>query len=147
VNIRGGDKLEAYLRELSAKVASASKVDVGFLEGATYPNGTPVATVAAYNEFGVPAHNQPPRPFFRNMIAEKSDAWGPTLGKLLVADKFDAGRALGQMGEGIAGQLRQSIKDTNEPPLSPKTVKRKGFTKPLVDTGVMLGSVDYEVSS
>ena len=51
------------------------------------------------------------------------------------------------MGQGISGQLKQSIVDTNEPPLAASTIARKGFAKPLVDTGHMLQSVDYEVVS
>ena len=54
--------------------------------------------------------------------------------------------ALGALaGEAIAGQLRQSIVDTNSPALAESTIRRKGFSKPLVDTGHMLQSVDYEV--
>ena len=49
------------------------------------------------------------------------------------------------LGAGIEGQLRQSITDTNAPPLSPATIARKGFSKPLVDTGNMLNSVASEV--
>ena len=52
---------------------------------------------------------------------------------------------LGQTGEAIAGQLRESIINLTEPPLAPATVARKGSDKPLVDTGHMLASVDYEV--
>jgi hypothetical protein len=51
------------------------------------------------------------------------------------------------MGAGIAGQLRQSIIDLVAPPLAPSTIKRKGFDKPLIDQGIMLSSVDYEVET
>lgn len=57
----GGAALEAKLREIAAKVAKPNMVRVGFLEDATYPDGTPVALVAATNEYGgtvtVPAHD------------------------------------------------------------------------------------------
>jgi hypothetical protein len=57
----GGAALEAKLREIAEKVGKANTVNVGFLEGATYPDGTPVALIAATNEYGgtvtVPEHD------------------------------------------------------------------------------------------
>ena len=57
----GGAALEAKLREIAEKVGAPKTVRVGFLEGATYPDGTPVALVAATNEYGgtvtVPEHD------------------------------------------------------------------------------------------
>jgi hypothetical protein len=142
----GGDKLQAKLAEIGRGFAKAKKVRVGFLENATYPDtGEPVAMVAAIQEFGAPSKNIPPRPFFRHMIAAKSGEWPQGVAAALKASDNDAEVALGIVGEGIAGQLRQSIIDTNSPPLKPATIKRKGFDKPLVDTGHMLASVDKEV--
>lgn len=143
--ITGGGGLEKLLRELNERAHNASSVSVGFLSGSTYPDGTPVAMVAAVQNFGAPRAGIPPRPFFSNMIADKSREWGPALGALLVDNGFDAFRALQLAGEGISGQLRQSIIDTNSPALAQATIDRKGFSKPLVDTGQMLQSVAYEV--
>lgn len=146
VEIRGGDKLEAVLGGIVKKLAEPGTVRVGFLENATYPDGTSVPMVAAIQEFGAPKAGIPPRPFFRNMIAAKSAEWGPAVGAALVANDYDVHRTLAQTGDGIKGQLQQSIVDTNSPPLAASTVERKGFAKPLVDTGHMLNSVDYDVT-
>jgi hypothetical protein len=140
-----GDKLQKALEERARRMSSATTVDVGFLAGATYPDGTPVAMVAAIQNYGAPRAGIPPRPFFSNMIAAKQAEWGPAAGALLVANDYDAAKTLEQVGQAIAGQLRQSIRDTNAPPLAPATIARKGFAKPLVDTGHMLQSVDYKV--
>ena len=51
---------------------------------------------------------------------------------------------MGRMGVLIRGQLQQSIRDTNDPPLAAATVRRKGFAKPLIETSMMLNSVSYE---
>ena len=82
----GGEKLQAALAELAKKVSKAASVEVGFLEGATYPDGTSVAMIAAIDEFGAPANGTPPRPYFRNMIAKDSPDWGDAVGKLLVVN-------------------------------------------------------------
>jgi hypothetical protein len=148
---------------------------VGFLEKATYPTGssaaarkrarkqarkaqfqaakakagasggTTVATVAAANEFGDPANGRPPRPFFRGMIKEKSKNWGKSLAGVLKANNYDVDKSLGLMGEGIKGQLQESIIKLVAPPLKQATIDRKGFAKPLIDTSHMLNSVDYDV--
>lgn len=57
----GGEALEAKLREIADKVGKAKTVNVGFMAGATYPDGTPVAYIAYVNEYGgtakVPEHD------------------------------------------------------------------------------------------
>ncbi|CCE07593.1 conserved hypothetical protein [Bradyrhizobium sp. STM 3843] len=141
--LKGGDKLEAALREIAQKVSKPGTLRVGFLEGATYPDGTSVALVAASNEFGT--KRIPPRPFFRNMIAAKSDEWAPAIGQLLPQNGYDAPKVLALAGDAIKGQLQQSIRDTNSPPLSPVTIEKKGFDKPLIETAHMIMSVGAEV--
>jgi hypothetical protein len=79
------------------------------------------------------------------MIAANSPAWPLEVGKVIKAVDFDGGKALQLMGERIKDQLQGSIRELVEPPLSPYTIKKKGFDKPLIDTGHMLNSVDYDV--
>jgi hypothetical protein len=147
--IRGGKKLERVLSTLSQNVKNGGVLRCGFLERSTYPDGTSVAFVAAMNEFG---HRGPdgkpvgPWPFFRGMIQDKKGEWGPALAKLLKASNYDGKSSLDKLGEGIAGQLRQSITATYTPALKPSTIRRKGSSKPMVDTGHMLNSVDHEVT-
>jgi hypothetical protein len=154
VSVNGGEKFEAAIKDLSAKMAGgSSEVRIGFLENASYPDGKKVAFVAAMNEYG---HNivrngkvigwSPARPFFRNMIAAKKGEWPSAMGTQLKANNYDVAKTLDVVGTAVAGQLRQSIVDTNSPPNAPSTIARKGFDKPLVDTGHMLNSVDYEIA-
>lgn len=139
--IRNGKKLDDELRRLGHKIGRGAALRVGFLENATYPDGRSVAMVAAANNFGTA--RIPARPFFSNMVADKSPAWGRTLANLI--EKHGVEKAMNLMGEGIKGQLQESIRETNEPPLAPATIKRKGFEKPLIETSNMINSVDYEV--
>ncbi len=148
ITLSGGERLQAHLKKLAEEVTNGGTLRVGFLEGATYPadqGGQPVAMVAAIQEFGAPAAHIPARPFFRNMIAAKAGNWGKSLGNLLVRTGYDADKSLALMGEGIADQLQTSIDQTNTPPLAPATIAAKGFAKPLVDTGHLKNSVDFEV--
>lgn len=174
--LKGGERLAAKLDELAQNLKSGGALKVGFLSGATYPDGTPVAMVAAIQEFGAPRASIPPRPFFRNMIAAKSTEWPAAIAGLLVGNGYDAHAALSTAGEAIAGQLRESIIQTDAPPLSPVTLMLRKMraddpdlvvsgktvgeaarrvaageayggvsTKPLVDSGHLLQSIDFEV--
>lgn len=171
--VKGGDKFRAALAQLHRELGRDATLKVGFLSGATYPNGTPVAMVAVIQEFGAPRVGIPPRPFFRNMVAKEEAGWPLALATDLVRTKRDVRKTLDRMGALIAGQLRQSIVDTNEPPNSPVTnlLKQRfpqggqtfddvlqarrdvaaGATapagKPLVQSGHMLASVDFEVET
>jgi len=172
--LSGGDKLTAKLAELSKNITKASEVRVGFLEGSTEADGTSVATIGAWQEFGT--KTIPQRPYFRTMIAEHSGEWGDVLAKVLAHNGMDAENALEQMGVYIGDQLQESIIDTMEPPLSPITLMLRKMrsedqslvvtgktvgeaaarvaagedpgdvsTKPLVDSGTLLRSVAYQV--
>lgn len=146
MSLKGGTKLRSVLSGMVKSAESADTVSVGFLEGATYPDGTSVPMVAAINEYGEPSRGQPPRPFFRRMISEKSSEWPSAIAGLLKQNDYDAGKTLAMVGEGVKGQLQQSIKDLDSPPLAQSTIDRKGFEKPLIDTSHMLNSVDYAVT-
>jgi hypothetical protein len=130
--------------EAIAQRMGGGEVAVGFMEGSTYPDGTPVAAVAYWNEFG--SVKQPARPFFRQMIAAESPTWPGKMAKLAKATDYDGNRVLALMGEDIKGALQQSINDFTSPALAESTIKSKGFAKPLIDTSHMLNSIAVEVS-
>jgi len=87
----------------------------------------------------------PSRPFFRTMIKEHTAEWGPVIGKMMVDTNYDQNKLYKSVGELIKGQLQDSIIKMDFPPNAPSTIRRKGFNNPLIDTGHMLNSVDYEV--
>lgn len=143
--LRGSDRVRQAIADIADKYGREKlTLRVGLLEGTTYPDGTSVPLVATVNEFGAPSRGQPPRPFFRRMIAENQGTWPEAMALNLKATG-DVRTTLERMGEGIKGQLQQSIATLVDPPLAPSTVKRKGSSKPLVDSGHMLASVDWEI--
>lgn len=142
------DKILDALNNIASNL-SDKQLKVGFIDGATYPDGTPVAMVAATNEYGNPANNQPPRPFFRNAIAEHESEWLDAISRGLQKG-VPIDDVLAAVGERAVGDVVQSIATIMDPPLSPATIasrKSKGnsSTKPLVDTKVMIRDVHYEV--
>ncbi len=55
----------------------------------------------------------------------------------------EAGAAI--VGEAGAAVVKKYIRDNPHKPIQAATAKRKGSTKPLIDTGQMLNSVTYKV--
>ena len=80
------------------------------------------------------------------MVAKGKPLWGKQLAGALKVKDYDAYAALTLMGHEMKAQLQTSIQKLTSPPLAKATVKRKGFPKPLIDTGHMLNSVDFEIS-
>ena len=60
--VTGGDKIEAALKEIAARIGDGTAVRIGFLEGSTYPDGTSTPMVAAILEFGAPGSQDPAAP-------------------------------------------------------------------------------------
>jgi hypothetical protein len=141
--VTGGSRISATLKRIHDKLSNATQVDIGFLDRATYPDGTFVATAAAANEFGTA--NSPPRPYFRNMITGNSAKWPTNLRTALANTDYDAAASLGQIGQEIQEELQESIRSNTPPPNAPSTVAKKGFDRTLVDTGTMLNSVTHNV--
>lgn len=143
--ISGGEGLQRKLAELAAGLETAAEVRVGFLEGATYPNGTPVALVAASHNYGVPG-KLPARPFFSRMVQKEQDGWPALIEDGLKRSRMDARGALEFAGRIMVEQVQASILAGGFAPLAESTIARKGFDKVLVDTTHMLNSVASEVS-
>ena len=176
MKVTGGGSLKGALDDIARNVSKASTVEVGFLENATYPDGTLVAKVAAIQEYGAPNASIPPRPYFRGMIKKESPHWPKDVAALLKQHDYDGAMVLANMGAEIKGELQESIVDTFEPPLSAVTLMLRQMraedpnlvvtgktvgeaaarlargevpsgvsTKPLVDSGHLLNSIDFRV--
>lgn len=133
------------------------KVEIGIFETSTYPNGTPVAYIAAIQEFGYAGGNIPPRPFFRTTIQSNKDAWGRQIAGAAqgtINGGVDFENALNAIGGMAAGDVSKTISKITDPPLEPSTLRARASrkktpgisTKPLVDTGLMLQSITHKVS-
>lgn len=150
VSLTGGDALRAKLEEIARQIEGNHELRVGFLEGATYPDeaGTSVAQVAWWLNYGT--KTAPPRPFFTGMIAAKSPKWGDNLARALKANDYDVAKSLAIMGEGIGGQLQQSLIDLTAPALSPITMmlRKMRIQDPhLVIGGAVVGEAAARVAA
>lgn len=135
-----GKAFKKALQELSQL-----EVRVGYQEGATYPDGTPVVSVALWNELGTV--NIPPRPFIRQTadnneakFQSKMKSCANDLAKGATADKV-----LNELGTFAKGLLQKEIKDGDFVANAPSTIKQKGSDRPLIDTGLLRQSANYVI--
>ena len=169
---RGGDRLERLLRE--AGKGGVKSVRVGFFSTAKYEDGTPVAAVAAWNEFGTESYTIEPknkkalaftgsdgetviaksvqhpgipeRPFFRQAIARMEDGVVGIIKSGIDPRKLIVDKNLAdELGAFAQGEIQQSIVNLGTPPNEDATIKSKGSSNPLVDTGFMRDSVTWVV--
>jgi len=119
-----------------------ASVRVGVLENATYPDGTPVAMVAFWNEYGT--RTSPVRAFFRTTVSENKRNWVLSVQNLMKIHN-DPKQVMGLIGVHMQEQIVQSINTWSDPPNAPYTIAKKGSSKPLIETGVLMGSIKSEV--
>lgn len=141
--ISGGDKITKVLERIGN--SARGLVSAGFLSGARYEDGTPVASVAFWQEYGT-AHI-PARPAIRTTISDKSPDWVDTLGRALTHYEMDGNAALNATGVKMAEDFQQAIVNWSEPPNAESTIRQKGFNNPLIDDGTLQRTPDYEVSN
>lgn len=160
LDFKGGDKLARTLKKMNTGLNTAKGVTVGFLSDKRYPTSystrvdhrispnrqpLPVAQVAFWQQFG--NKRIPARPYFTTMIEENSPRWGDSLAYLAKVHNYDGKKMMTNMGIGIQAQLVRSIREWSTPPNAQLTVDIKGFNNPLIDEGIMMNSVDYEVTN
>lgn len=133
---------------------------VGWFETAKYEDGTPVAYVAAIQEFGSPTNNIPSRSFMRTTIAEEKDNWMSLVAsgaRAVLAGNETVRSVVGQIADKAQGDIGNKITDIQTPPLKEATVNArrrrlvtgkkpsKTISKPLIDTGFMLRTLTIAV--
>lgn len=132
-----------YFAEL--KKLAEMEVLVGFQEGQAYDDGTSLAEVAAYNEFG--SSDTPARPFMKQSFEKHEKELQAACEAVNVAlSKGDtAQHALNTIGVVAKGLVQEEIGSGDFAPNSPSTVRQKGSDQPLIDTGHMRQSVNFVV--
>lgn len=147
---KGGKKAKAMLEAMRARVSkgSGSSVRVGVPDGATESDGSKIAVIAATHEFGSPERGIPPRPFLApSIIDSKAEiaALNKTELAAVVSGKRTVDESLSRTGAVAAGKVQQYIRNGSFAPLKEATKKRKGSSKPLIDTGNLVQSITFEV--
>lgn len=156
-------KVGPAMARLTQAMKEAEKIQgkTGWLPSSRYEDGTPVAYIAAIQEYGDPENNLPSRSFMRTTFDAEGRKWsaamrsgikGVASGRTTIASVMETIALL------AAADVRLKITSIHEPPLAQSTLEararranagRKGkqFTaatvsqKPLNDTGYMLATL------
>jgi len=122
-------------------------------------NDVDVAYIALVHEFGYPESNIPQRSFLRSTYNENKDKIGKNLGIALKnqiknGKYYDPELALRLVGVWMVGQVKRKFTNNDWDPLKNPSRRRRGkdpkvgkpiAPTPLVDTGQLRASIDYEL--
>lgn len=138
---RGMRGIQKHLKKLKGQ----KHVVVGIL-GSGETDAFSLVDIATVHEFGSEDGHIPQRSFLRathdKKIKENQALLNRLKSKLL---KEDPDKILNILGSVIQGQIVEAINNGIGPELKPQTIKRKGSSKPLIDTGHLKASVTFEV--
>lgn len=163
VKVRDKNRLPEAIRTVDG--LNKRKIRVGVLGGGQ------TAMIAAVHEFGA---NIPVSARMRGYLASQGlylkkstthiripersfirAGWDQNERKIITKYKELIGKAiengvpadalLDALGLEAKGKMQEFARDLSSPPNSPFTVEQKGSSNPLVDSGNLIGSIDYEV--
>lgn len=142
------DKMTAEGRRFQKMLKNLAQMEVrvGFQHGkATESDGTDICDVAAWNELGTV--HMPSRPFLRKSVDENEGK----INTFLQSKKSDLlegtapEQVLKEIGIFQKDLIQEKITEGEFTPNAVSTIKQKGSSKPLIDSGRMRQSVNYVI--
>lgn len=145
MNIKGLQQVQAALSKEINKLQSSHYALVGIHEdaGMVKEGQMTVATLGAIQHFG--NEHIPPRPWLDKGVEAGVKEIIATV-KEGIADGLDARRVIDRVGNAAMGAVRDYVIDLKTPPNADSTIKRKGSSNPLVESGNMHQSITYKVA-
>lgn len=143
-------QVEKMLNDLLKKSAIRS-VMVGYWAGENKEaDGADLVVVARAHEYGT--RFIPQRSFLRSTVIENREKIDRFIEKQVmevIDQRQTMLQAMKKCGAFVTAMVKRKIQKSKEwaVPLSPKTIKRKGSSHPLVDTGEMRNKVDYRIDA
>lgn len=144
---RGFSKLTKTVKALSQSRRKV-KIGVNGKDAGARNDGLDNVTVGSVHEYGSKEHGIPQRSFIGATIDEHQGKYVDQARKLLMAvleGRISTNEALAKLGESAKRDMIARINDGIDPPNSEATVKAKGSSKPLIDTGSLKQSINYVV--
>lgn len=137
------------LKRLLADLRQIGKANVGIFgtrANSTHKNSREtVGEIATKHEFGL---GVPKRSWLRDGLTEAAPqlaTFSKRIGEQILRGKISKLDATKQFGLYAAGQLRKRMAAGIPPPNSPYTIRRKGSSTPLIDTGQMRAAISSEL--
>lgn len=135
----GLDKILRSVSDLADK-----GVKVGIQSDAGDHDGVNLVDIAIYNELGT--SRIPARPFVRDCLVKNQAAAERVMAHLAqkALQGAPAHDVVATLGEWYQNVQKRHLLTENWTPNAPATIKRKKSSKPLVDTGKMVGAIRWQ---
>lgn len=129
-------------KKIVRRHSTSVKLKKGVKRESINPNLT-VAQVALYNEFGGSKGKPPERSVVRAVFQEKKREITSLAKKLIKKPEifYDV------IGSYLLNEMKRKIRAGVAPQNAVSTIKRKGSSKPLIDSGQEFNALTYKVSS
>lgn len=106
--------------------------------------------LATIHEFGAPSAGVPERSFIRSSFEKNRAAYEAALKTLMArvySNELTIPKALRILGLKMSADMKKGITENAgiPPPNAPSTIEKKGSSRPLVDTGRLVGSITSAV--
>ena len=137
----------AAIMELKRRVVEVGVLGDRAAAEAAGESGKTVADIATYNEFGL---GVPKRSFIRGYVDENRQPIGDLMVRMckaVAAGKLSAANGFTALGLKLAANIQERISRGIAPANAPETIKRKGSSKPLINTGQLRSSIVPRVVS
>lgn len=138
--------VRSQVKDVERRLRDAKGAEVGYLAettgGQTYDNGLTLAANAAIHEKGL--GTVPPRPFMTggaDRFEQAADRNGRVVAAI-VEGRLTADEGSNRLGVMLKADIQEEIRDGNFTALDPETIRRKGSSKPLIDSGRLRQGVD-----
>ena len=140
--LEGLEKLDKELKYLQTHA-----VKVGVL-GNGSANGISVQDYAIFNEYGT--SRIPARPFFRLSVGTANaqneiKEYMKQQVEQIIQGGISAQQAYENLGTFVVQKIKKTIASGNFAALNPQTIKKKGHSKPLIDTHSLYESINFEI--
>ena len=158
------NRVPDLVREL--QYLASHQVEIGIFADASRDGAVPMLVIAAANEFGakIPKRQArfedlddenpekwiiiPERSYLRAWFDENVDVLQATMERLIgqvVEGKISGRAALETIGGYVVTHVQAYMVDLKTPPNAPSTIRRKGSSNPLIDTGQLKDSITWKV--
>lgn len=158
------NRIPDLVREL--QYLASHQVEIGIFADASRDGAVPMLVIAAANEFGakIPKRQArfedlddenpegwviiPERSYLRAWFDENVDVLQATMERLIgqvVEGKISGRAALETIGGYVVTHVQAYMVDLKTPPNAPSTIRRKGSSNPLIDTGQLKDAITWRV--
>lgn len=150
VRIRGTNRIPQIARSLRELGGLGIEVGIFSSDDSFY------AMIAGVHEFGMTIRQEkgniiiPERSFLRSTFDEQNAKWFEFMQKripALLEGRTSARQICELLGTRMVADIQKKIKSLDTPPNADSTIRAKGSSNPLIDTGGMRMRVTYKVVS